>query len=196
VTSEDERWQRVRAQIAAHPPCTTPPAAARRAAVAAALREGLDGLEVLLMRRAQRTGDRWSGQISLPGGHVDPGDMDELAAAVRETAEEVGLDLARDAAHLGALEPVQAQARGKRLDLWITPMVFHYHGDGATALGPEADDAFWFPLGPAARGELDTEFRYDHEGLVRVLPSWHFEKRTVWGLTHGILGRLVRLLED
>jgi 8-oxo-dGTP pyrophosphatase MutT (NUDIX family) len=166
----------------------------RRAAVAAVLRETDGDLEVLLMRRVERIGDRWSGQISLPGGHVEPTDADVVAAAIRETREEVGLDLAHDTEVLGELTPLQALARGRRVDLWITPVVFLYSGAGALTLGPEADDAFWLPLGAVRRGELDAEHRYEHEGTIHPLPSWRFGERVVWGLTHRILGEVLAVL--
>ena len=41
--------------------------------------------EILLMRRAQREGDRWSGQIGLPGGHAEDFDEDLVATARRES---------------------------------------------------------------------------------------------------------------
>ena len=50
--------------------------------------------EVLFIKRSARQGDRWSGHVALPGGRRDPTDKDDVAAAVRETREEVGLDLA------------------------------------------------------------------------------------------------------
>lgn len=49
--------------------------------------------EILFIKRAGRVGDRWSGHIALPGGKRDPLDVDDRAAAIRETKEEVGLDL-------------------------------------------------------------------------------------------------------
>ncbi|KAI9754316.1 MAG: Coproporphyrinogen-III oxidase [Chaenotheca gracillima] len=49
--------------------------------------------EVLFIKRASRSGDRWTGHIALPGGKRDPEDADDEAAAIRETQEEVGLDL-------------------------------------------------------------------------------------------------------
>jgi 8-oxo-dGTP pyrophosphatase MutT (NUDIX family) len=49
--------------------------------------------EVLFIKRAGRAGDRWSGHTALPGGKRDPEDADDVAAAVRETREEIGLDL-------------------------------------------------------------------------------------------------------
>lgn len=188
-----ETWHELARRIAGAPRIPVA-AGARRAAVAAALRDGDDGLEVLLMRRAARPGDRWSGQISLPGGHVEPSDADVTAAAIRETREEVGLDLARDAVVIGELASLQAVARGGRIDLWITPVVFQYRGEGAFSLGPEADDAFWLPLDQVRRGDLDAEHPYEHEGGVVQMPSWRFGERVVWGLTHCILGDLLSAL--
>ena len=52
--------------------------------------------EILFMKRAARTGDRWTGHIALPGGKREPGDADDRSASIRETEEEVGLDLKAD----------------------------------------------------------------------------------------------------
>ena len=172
----------------------TPPADARHAAVALLLRgAALDEAEVLLMRRARREGDRWSGQIGLPGGHAEPVDTDLVATARRESVEEVGVDpAAGDGAVLGALPVVQARARAQRLPLYITPFAFVRPDPPAPALGPEADEAFWLPLGPAMAGELAAEHRYRHDdGVVHRLPAWEFEGRTIWGMTHGILNRFL-----
>ena len=72
--------------------------------------------EVLFIKRAGRAGDRWSGHTALPGGKRDPQDVDDLAAAIRETKEEVGLDLtAKGCFHVGNLpERVVTTAWGKK----------------------------------------------------------------------------------
>lgn len=53
--------------------------------------------EVLFIKRAAREGDRWTSHIAFPGGGRDPEDNDDGATSVRETREEIGLDL--DAEH-------------------------------------------------------------------------------------------------
>jgi 8-oxo-dGTP diphosphatase len=50
---------------------------------------------ILLMRRAVREGDSWSGHWSLPGGRCEPEDADSLATALRELEEECGIRLTR-----------------------------------------------------------------------------------------------------
>ncbi|KAF2085805.1 hypothetical protein K490DRAFT_45784 [Saccharata proteae CBS 121410] len=52
--------------------------------------------EVLFIKRAHRAGDRWTAHVALPGGRRDPEDVDDRAAAVRETWEEVGIKLEED----------------------------------------------------------------------------------------------------
>lgn len=49
--------------------------------------------EVVFIKRAARPGDRWTSHVALPGGKRDPEDMNDKATAVRETSEEIGLDL-------------------------------------------------------------------------------------------------------
>ncbi|KAL8683954.1 MAG: hypothetical protein Q9186_000165 [Xanthomendoza sp. 1 TL-2023] len=49
--------------------------------------------EVLFIKRAARKGDRWNGHIAFPGGGRDLADEDDIATSVRETREEIGMDL-------------------------------------------------------------------------------------------------------
>lgn len=59
--------------------------------------------EALFIKRAARKGDRWTSHIALPGGKRDPSDEDDKAAAIRETSEEVGIDLKEHAIEVGNL---------------------------------------------------------------------------------------------
>jgi 8-oxo-dGTP pyrophosphatase MutT (NUDIX family) len=162
----------------------------RRAAVAVVL--ALEGApRVLLMRRATRAGDPWSGQVSLPGGGREPEDPDLRATAVRETREELGVDLARDARYLGRLAPLRARARGALLDMDVSPFVFALDREVVPEVNAEAEEAFWLPLVRVQRGELDHVHLYqDLAGASRELPAWRFEERVVWGMTHRILSEL------
>jgi 8-oxo-dGTP pyrophosphatase MutT (NUDIX family) len=171
--------------LSARPPGTA------RAAVAAILREREGEAEVLLMQRAQREGDRWSGHVSFPGGRADERDPDLVATAVRETREEVGLDLERDARLIGRLDEVQAIAAGAPQALSITPFVFVQERPGSIVLSAEATASFWLPLDLARGGTLDSTFDYRHAGVPLALPCWRYQEYVVWGMTYRMLGELI-----
>ena len=163
----------------------------RQAAVAVVLHESADlGPRVLLMKRAERAGDPWSGQISLPGGgyHADDGDL--VTTAIRETREELLIDLATlpGTRVLGHLPPLHPSASGPR-GIAVTPFVFATTVQPEPSCGPEAEAAFWLPLARAARGELDATFLYP--GTGNRFPSWEYEGHTIWGLTMRILADML-----
>src|SRR2546427_9832779 len=90
------------------------------AAVMIILRDGPHGLEVLLGERTKREGDPWSGQVGLPGGRRRAEDPTVLATAVRETREEVGIDLEGQADILGHMAP---RAPGNKPEVLVLPYV-------------------------------------------------------------------------
>src|SRR5262245_33219350 len=77
------------------------------AAVALILREREDAVEALFIQRAVREGDPWSGQVALPGGRRDDGEADLAETVVRETREEIGIDLRTQGELVGALDELR-----------------------------------------------------------------------------------------
>jgi 8-oxo-dGTP pyrophosphatase MutT (NUDIX family) len=159
----------------------------KRAAVAAVVHDAPSGPRILLMKRVERAGDPWSGHISLPGGGFAPGDADLLAAAIRETHEELGMDLATTR-YIGPLPPLSPLSSGP-MGIEVAPFVFVTTAILEAKLGPEAFAAFWLPLELAASGKLDGMYTYP--GTERVFPCWIYEGHTIWGLTWRILGDLL-----
>jgi 8-oxo-dGTP pyrophosphatase MutT (NUDIX family) len=168
----------------------------RFAAVAAVLRERNGEAEVLLIRRAEHPADPWSGHMAFPGGRSDPTDPDLLQTAVRETDEEVGLTLSRDAHLIGRLDDLPAFARGQSVDLVIAVFVFGVTGDPALVPNEaEVTETVWTKVAALASGERDTTFPYRYEDRDVSLPAYDVEGRIVWGLTHRMLGTLFEVLD-
>ncbi|KAE8449176.1 hypothetical protein EG329_008343 [Mollisiaceae sp. DMI_Dod_QoI] len=82
--------------------------------------------EVVFIKRAARVGDRWTSHVALPGGKRDAEDADDKAVAIRETSEEIGLDLTtKDAFFVGNLpERVVSTSWGKVPIMVLCPFVF------------------------------------------------------------------------
>ncbi len=162
----------------------------RCAAVACVLDDEPAGPRVLLMKRAERANDPWSGHISLPGGGYQAGeDADLLATAIRETREELGVELtgARMLGNLAALHPRTSGPAG----IEVTPFVFHTTMALEPVCGPEALAAFWLPLDLAASGAIDSTFEYPAASMK--FPAWTYEGHVIWGLTWRILGDLLKV---
>ena len=165
----------------------------RRAAVAMTLAPSGDDLAVLLIRRAEHESDPWSGNMAFPGGHSDPTDATLADTAIRETLEEVGIDLARHGQLVSRLDDVQAHARGHALDMVVTPFLFSLdHPHPTTIDESEVADAIWIPLQvyrderfhgttPIARGDFRADF-----------PAFLYEGNTVWGMTYRMIREFLR----
>lgn len=182
-------------RLTQHQPTRVPPSVApRRAAVAIILRnEG--AVEALYIRRGDHPEDPWSGQMAFPGGHVEEDDDGAIAAAQRETLEEVGIDLSRDAESLGRLDELRAMARGKQLGLAITPTVFVLHRDVVPRPAPdEVAETIWIPLAALANGKHAGTMRYPMAEPSFLLPCWRYEGRTIWGLTYLMTRNLLQLV--
>jgi 8-oxo-dGTP pyrophosphatase MutT (NUDIX family) len=166
----------------------------RQAAVAAILHDREHGTEVLLIRRAARDGDPWSGHMAFPGGQREAEDRDLLATAERETREEIGLDLSAHARLIGRLDSLPATARGRRIAMSVTPFVFELVEEPPLTLNEEVAEVIWAPLAPLARGDLQTTIPYHYEGSDLQIPAWDVQGRIVWGLTYRMLDTLFALL--
>lgn len=167
-----------------------------RAAVALILREGDDGLELLFIQRADHPGDPWSGQMGFPGGRQEARDPSLAATAIRETAEEIGVDLDRSGERMGQLDELRAVARFQPLSLVISPFVFRLAGEASFRLNQEVREIHWLPLdgllGPAWR----STYHHVHEGRTHPLPCFRHEGRVIWGLTYRMFASLEERLRQ
>ncbi|MBN1610617.1 MAG: CoA pyrophosphatase [Polyangiaceae bacterium] len=168
--------------------------AGQRAAVAIVLRDPATGAEVLLIERSRRVDDPWSGHVAFPGGRREPTDADDLATALRETREEIGLDLARQARLIGQLDELGAVAEGRAIDMVIVPFVFELAEPSPLCTSDEVSDVFWTPLGPLLSGETKMTYCVESNGQVAEHPAFRVQNRVVWGLTQRMLTCLVGAL--
>jgi 8-oxo-dGTP pyrophosphatase MutT (NUDIX family) len=179
-------WEAVRQALADREPqplraCT------RRAAVAIVLREGPRGIEVLFIHRADHPEDPWSGHMAFPGGRAEEGEA-PLLTAIRETAEEVGLDLG-EAELLGALDEVQA-VRRIPIDLAIAPFVFRVSEGAVVRPNYEVRSVCWLALDDLLGERFRSTYDYAEGGGVLRFPCFRVGDKVIWGLTYRMFSEL------
>jgi 8-oxo-dGTP pyrophosphatase MutT (NUDIX family) len=155
------------------------------AAVAIIINPNDRGGSVFFIKRTERKGDPWSGQIAFPGGRKSPIDKGLAETAVRETWEEVGIRLTGHKL-LGHLPIVTTRSRRMR----VLPFVFQLKSTVSIRANEEVADAFWVPLGVLERLEAESrEVRVD-EGTLSA-DSYVVDGRVIWGLTFRIINLLL-----
>lgn len=165
-----------------------PGAILRAAAVLVPLIERPEGMTVLLTRRSDDLPDH-AGQISFPGGRIESLDRDAAAAALRETAEEIGLDPAGIEV-LGTFAPYRTGT-----GFHITPVVGLVRPPLELRPDPaEVAEVFEVPLAFV----LDAGNHRRHSMMWRGELHWYdavpFGDRYIWGATAGMLVRFARLI--
>jgi 8-oxo-dGTP pyrophosphatase MutT (NUDIX family) len=166
------------------------PASPAAAAVLVPIVDREDGLTVLLTQRATHLKNH-AGQISFPGGRIEGADEGPLAAALRETEEEIGLSR-QHVTFTGYLEPHLVLT-----GFWVTPVVGFVQPGFALALDrSEVDSTFEVPL----LHILDVA---NHKARERMLGATKvrvydipYGEHHIWGATAGMLLSLYKLLNS
>lgn len=166
----------------------------KRAAVAAVLRYRIQSTEILFIRRSHHPKDPWSGQMAFPGGRVETRDSSPLQTALRETQEEIHLDLNQHSRLVTPLSHLNARARGRFLPLIIEPYLFDLRGDPGLELSTEVDETLWIPLDFFLEPANRSQFSWTRQGQGQlVLPCYHYGDRRIWGLTLQMLEEILKL---
>lgn len=182
----------VRRALRGHQPVTDDAPGAAPAAVSLVLRETGSGLAGLFIRRAERFGDPWSGQVGLPGGRWEIHDRDLLTTAMRETREETGVALGTAAAlaQLSDLRP-----RTPLLpSIYVRPFVFVIPERPALTLSSEVQEARWIGLEELLAPGVRRSVRIADPRLPGEVSAYVVREWTIWGMTERIVTSFLNLL--
>lgn len=166
----------------------------KRAAVAIILQLRDGELCVLMIRRAQRDGDPWSGQMAFPGGRMEAQDRNGRATAIRETEEEIGLRLGKRERLLGRLSELNATRRALRAGLVVTPYVFHLERKVHFYPNHEVEEVVWVPLEFLMDTGNRSEMTWRRGAISLRMPCYDFDGKRIWGLSLRMLDELMDLV--
>ncbi|HQT81618.1 MAG: coenzyme A pyrophosphatase [Ferrovum sp. 37-45-19] len=147
-----------------------------------------EGIQVLLTQRTTHLYHH-AGQISFPGGRIDPEDGDTLITALRETEEEIGLG--RDKVEiLGALQEYFIPSGFK-----VSPWVGWVNPPFSLTPDPfEVDAIFEVPLSFFFDPKRHALTKDEFEGRSRQYYLFQYHDKTIWGATAGMLVNLYHTL--
>ena len=156
-----------------------------RAAVGLLLRERERGLEIFVIKRAEKGDEPGSGHMALPGGREEPEDENPYETARRETWEEVGMDIAKGRL-LGHLDDLGPRAAGR--SLVVSTVVVALDAEAGRLDPREVEEAMWVPVEELVDSPVEIA---DFPG---EWPAYTYRDRyVIWGLTHRILHQLWKL---
>ena len=154
-----------------------------------------DFAEILFIKRAERAGDPWSGHLAFPGGRAEKRDATLLEIAMREAAEEVGIDARQGGRLLGRLATVRPVST-RIPSITVTPFVALAPDGAVPRLQPEeVEEAFWMGLAALRRSGRSATVRWEVGDGTRELPAFPSPKGPIWGITERILSQFLALVE-
>ena len=165
-----------------------------RASVAMILHQAATDIEILFIQRAAHDLDPWSGHIAFPGGKLEEGEL-ECQAALRETYEEIGIDL-EQGRYLGRLSDIF----GANLPVRVSCCLFSIDRmRSRPVLNAEVRDLFWVSLSdlrdPGRR--LRSSVAFDEKRFeVPAIRLPVDNKPVLWGITYRMVMQFLDLLED
>ena len=180
----------IRTRMKAYTPTRIASEGNRRAAIALVLQGPDADPRMLFIKRAEREGDPWSGQMALPGGRFETEDSGDRQTAERETHEEVGLSMEK-ASYLGQLDDQDGRPRSPSGGLVISAHAYVVSDapPPVLLLSEEVAEAFWFPVSGLLEPSRHIEYQHPEAeamtfpGIVVGDPQRH----VVWGLTYRFL---------
>jgi 8-oxo-dGTP pyrophosphatase MutT (NUDIX family) len=191
-------FQMIRRKLAERlaPPRHTPiePERISQAAVSLILRDAQGSAQALIIKRAERPGDHWSGHLALPGGRAEIEDGDLIVTAARETYEEVGIDLLNGGEFIGQLE-IMSPVSVRLPQIEIAPFVAVAPPEFTMKLNREVASAFWISIADLKRDGPVSSFSIPRDGVINKWPAYPSEGGPIWGITERILTNFLSLLD-
>lgn len=165
-----------------------------RASVAMILHQADNDVEILFIQRASHDLDPWSGHIAFPGGKLEVGEL-ECQAALRETQEEIGIDLDHGR-YLGRLSDII----GANLPVRVSCCLFGVDRTSCCpVLNEEVRDVFWVKLSDLRdpKRHLLSSVAFDEKTFeVPAINLPVEDKPVLWGITYRLVMQFLSILED
>lgn len=141
----------------------------------------------IVMIKRPKTMNHHAGEISFPGGGWDSQDADFLDTAIRETREEIGIEISRNQV-TGQLKPVTTLNSG----FTITPFITIRHEIPSLVPNSEIESILQIPLIPLLK-TMNEDKDPDHKSILEMY-TFTFQNHLIWGASARMLKQILSIL--
>jgi 8-oxo-dGTP pyrophosphatase MutT (NUDIX family) len=166
----------------------------KRSAVAMILSEGEAGLRILMIKRAERDGDPWSGHMAFPGGRMESVDRHGYDVAVRETEEEIGLGLTSEDPCIGRLSEIMTHPQLRRRPMVVSPYVFRLDRHVSFQPNYEVAEVVWIPMDYLLDLSNRERMVWNRGSVEIPLSCYMYNGYRIWGLSLMMIDELLEML--
>jgi 8-oxo-dGTP pyrophosphatase MutT (NUDIX family) len=159
-------------------------ALSQRAAVAIIVEDHPQlGLAFLMIQRAEREGDPWSGQMAFPGGKHDTDDQHITHTALREIEEELGVP-GKSLHRFGRLSDILARPyRIQQKPMVVSPLLFEPLKTMHFCPNEEVADVLWVPVSYFTDPSHRQVISWNRYGKQVDLPCYYYQDKKIWGMS-------------
>lgn len=157
------------------------------AAVMMILKQNNPGYSLLFIKRPDNVRDPFSGHMAFPGGRMEKDDNSKLDTAVRETYEEVGININRSAHILGALDDVNPNNPRAR-NYVVTPYLSVLKEEvDITPDANEVEKTIWVPMNHLVDDNNAQVRIRERDGIEVKDYAYNYDQYLIWGMTGRVL---------
>jgi 8-oxo-dGTP pyrophosphatase MutT (NUDIX family) len=159
-------------------------ALSQRAAVAIIVDDHpLLGASFLMIQRAERKGDPWSGQMAFPGGKTDTDDQHITHTALREIEEELGVP-GKLLHRFGRLSDILARPyRINQKPMVVSPLLVEPLRTLRFHPNEEVADVLWVPIAHFTDPANRKTISWNKYGKQLELPCYYYQDKMIWGMS-------------
>ena len=151
-----------------------------------------DGFKILFIKRPDAEGDAFAGHMAFPGGKCEETDGSRLHTALRETQEEVGIDLRSEGRILGSLDDVNPITPSVNMYV-VTPFVSLLLGKAEVRTNGEVAEALWIPVSHLKDPAWREQNTIERSGIQSTDYVFTYGDHKIWGLTGRIVNQFLDL---
>lgn len=151
-----------------------------------------DGFKMLFIKRPDAEGDTFAGHMAFPGGKCEETDSSRLNTALRETQEEVGLDLRSKGRILGSLDDVNPITPSVNMYV-VTPFVSQLLVEAELRTNGEVAETLWIPVSHLKDPAWREQNPIERNGIQLTDYVFMYEGHKIWGLTGRIVNQFLDL---